>query len=158
MQLAATLVPTDARLAVTPVPTDVQLAVYPDVRFVEWSKLDMNQMSLAASSLGYNENTWNIPGTAYLETLSFRAIASTGVSREKALEELGFNRPTWDCYINHFAGKFLKYQLTVQLISVSFGSHQDSDGIRLQPRRELLSKLLAGPLNYGEVAEHRNPS
>ena len=94
----------------TLVPTDGQLAVYPDFRFVAWSKLDMNQMSLAASILGYNEETWNVPGTAYLENLSFSTIASTGASQATALEGLGFNRPTWDCYINHFAGEFLEVQ------------------------------------------------
>ena len=55
----------------------------------------------ALEILGYTEDTWNYPGTAEIETISFTDLS---VDQTGAAVSLGFTEDTWNCYQNHYTG------------------------------------------------------
>jgi hypothetical protein len=81
--------------------SDGGIITYPSGRYVEWRYLDAASMA-AAETLAYDESAWNLPGSADIETLSYETINATNRAQGQAIEALGMNEGTWDCYINHY--------------------------------------------------------
>lgn len=71
---------------------------YPTQRYFLYQSLDANALS-AADTLEYTKKTWDVPGTAEIELLSFETINSGAVDQSAAIESLGINEESWDCYI-----------------------------------------------------------
>ena len=69
---------------------------WPDFRYVAWSELENRA---AAEALGYTERTWNVPGTAQVESLAFFQLNETQI---EAAFSMGFDQLSWDCNIVHF--------------------------------------------------------
>jgi len=79
---------------------------YPTFRFREYSELSLEQKN-AAASLEYNERTWNQPGTADVEYMSWRSnVTNQFPEFRNATKILGFDGnesvDVWDCWINHY--------------------------------------------------------
>eukprot|EP00521_Asterionellopsis_glacialis_P009592 CAMPEP_0195284650 /NCGR_PEP_ID=MMETSP0707-20130614/2778_1 /TAXON_ID=33640 /ORGANISM="Asterionellopsis glacialis, Strain CCMP134" /LENGTH=1190 /DNA_ID=CAMNT_0040344029 /DNA_START=45 /DNA_END=3617 /DNA_ORIENTATION=- len=72
---------------------------YPSFRFKSWQMLTTDEKELA-TILDYNPETWNAPGTSFIETKSFSKL---GPDEQVAAENMGFNKEQWDCYQNHYA-------------------------------------------------------
>lgn len=73
---------------------------YPTKRYTLWSRLD-SQTRNVATNLGYNEVTWNNYGSLPIENNHFTDMTET--QKEQA-KKLGFDQPTWDCWVNHYEG------------------------------------------------------
>ena len=72
---------------------------YPAFRYVPWSDLSSDFVE-QAKSLGYQESTWNTPGTARVEK---RAYEDLNKRETEAAVALGFtDKNVWDCYMNHY--------------------------------------------------------
>jgi len=69
---------------------------YPALRYVPWSEVEPLE---AVQALGYTKDTWNNPGTAPIEGLTFSNLNGTEAA---AAERLGFTELSWDCYQIHF--------------------------------------------------------
>ena len=69
---------------------------FPAFRYVEYSRLSSETIS-ALNSLGYTEETWNVPGTDPIEFISFENLAGA----QPVVESLGFDRDSWDCFVAH---------------------------------------------------------
>jgi hypothetical protein len=84
-------------------PTTQLTIPLPVFRYVEWSKLD-DRTRTFAGLLGYTEDSWNVPGSAPIERRKYDTIAaSSDKSRDIFyIQGLGFGKPQWDCYINHY--------------------------------------------------------
>ena len=85
-----------------------QTILYPDTRFTRWGLLDSTETS-AAENLGYDENSWNTPGSAEsIELNAYSTLVATKASHANDLDALGFDETdgeeTWDCYVNHYYG------------------------------------------------------
>ena len=53
--------------------------------------------------LGYTQESWNLPGSAAIEHMSFDAIKLSNNSKRIAyIQELGFGKPSWDCYMTQY--------------------------------------------------------
>lgn len=76
---------------------------YPSFRYVPWEELDESLVA-AAEALEYTEETWNTPGQAEIESLSYETITLDSPDiRQQALDTIGYdNEEQWDCYINHY--------------------------------------------------------
>ena len=96
-----------------PVALQIDEAVYPSIRFSLWNGTSP-LIREAAISLRYNHSTWNLPGTAEVEKLSYETINSTAT-----MEVLGMNEVTWDCYMNHY-GAFDWEELLEEEVQESF--------------------------------------
>jgi hypothetical protein len=70
---------------------------YPSFRYVEYDTLNADTVALA-TSLGYDADYWNKPGTNPTES---SAYANLGMGQE-TISKLGFNSEQWDCYVNHY--------------------------------------------------------
>lgn len=76
--------------------------VYPDMRYTAYSFLP-STAKIAAASLGYSTETWNTPGTASVELLSYESLLAKDTSSINALSAVSLDHEdTWDCYVNHF--------------------------------------------------------
>ena len=73
---------------------------YPFYRFKLWGDLSPGTQR-RAEALGYEETTWNLPGTAVVEGLPWDSLDPT---QQVQAVSFGFNEPVWDCYINHYRG------------------------------------------------------
>lgn len=72
------------------------LVEYPEFRYVPWDEVEPKE---AAKVLRYREETWNLPGTARVESRKFSRL---NVNQTAAAERLGFTELSWDCYQLHF--------------------------------------------------------
>lgn len=75
---------------------------FPDTRFVLWDDLSSEQQ-MAAYVAGFVPETWNHPGTADVEGLSYEVIADMSFDQVRAIDSLGFTEGQWDCYANHYS-------------------------------------------------------
>lgn len=74
----------------------------PMFRYVEWMVLS-SETQMLAGLLGYTSDLWNVLGTASVESMSFNVIKeSDEPERLDYISTLGFSKPSWDCYINHY--------------------------------------------------------
>ena len=84
----------------------VQAAFYvpefPDIRFVLWDDLS-DEQQMAANVAGFVPETWNNPGTADVESLSYEVIGDTSLDQVGAIDSLGITEDQWDCYANHYS-------------------------------------------------------
>jgi hypothetical protein len=86
----------------TAAPTTQLMIPLPQFRYVAWASLTPETQVLAGR-LGYTSDTWNVPGTAIIENLSFRTIQeSDEPDRVNFITAVGFTKPSWDCYMNHY--------------------------------------------------------
>ena len=69
---------------------------FPGFRFVAWNSLPVETQTLA-SEVGWNETTWNLPGTAPVEKLSLDSVAES-----QKLLDMGFTEEQYDCFVNHY--------------------------------------------------------
>lgn len=87
---------------------------YPSYRFRDFSTLTSEEME-AAKALGYDEESWNHPGTAEIEYESWWMIENDYYDYDKdgntdephpiqfdAATTLGFEEEGWDCWQNHY--------------------------------------------------------
>jgi hypothetical protein len=82
--------------------TEEEELFFPDFRYLTWEELDM-ESETNALILDYNETTWNLPGTNDIELKSYFSINLTFPEEHiTAVDDLGFNEETWDCWINHY--------------------------------------------------------
>lgn len=73
-----------------------------DTRYVVWADLT-DDVKWIAETLRYTEETWNLPGSASIEALSFDAIEISGIAGGGvAINAMGLNEEQWDCNINHY--------------------------------------------------------
>lgn len=76
--------------------------VYPEMRYTSHYLLPSSAKA-GASTLGYSRDTWNIPGTAKVEILSYETLLARDSSNVNALAAVSLDdEDTWDCYVNHF--------------------------------------------------------
>lgn len=80
---------------------------YPNLRFVRWGDFTANADSglqfAVTTGLGYDQFTWNNPGTADIESLTFETIVTQDAMLTTALVILGFDTSTkWNCWMNHY--------------------------------------------------------
>ena len=78
---------------------DVAEIVFPNTRYTLWSGLSGAEEKLA-KQLGYEEDTWNMPGSAEVELLSFYSLIDEGT--DSNAYGLGFDDVNWDCYVNRY--------------------------------------------------------
>jgi hypothetical protein len=97
----------------------------PEFRYVEWNDLSQAKQAVAGTGLGYAVATWNNPGTAEVEELSWTSLT---VANQAAAVTLGFNEEVWDCFINHYDDFFWEDLATeeVQQYYVTLGWTEDS--------------------------------
>ncbi|GAX21799.1 hypothetical protein FisN_31Lh089 [Fistulifera solaris] len=70
------------------------------IRYVPWTQLSDEFQSLAIS-LGYEMESWDLPGTAQVESLNFISLEK---KEQDIVAAMGFTEAQWDCYINHYQG------------------------------------------------------
>jgi hypothetical protein len=113
---------------------------YPDFRYVAYHELEASTQKLAIFIENYNDETWDLPGTAVVEELDFCSI---DVAQQESAISMGLvDGWQWDCYINHFANYgWLDLQTDdVQKPYSDLGWTEDSwDGIASYPASEDLS-------------------
>lgn len=75
------------------------------VRYVVWMFLN-ERIRAAAELLTYNEESWNLPGTAQVEQVAFHDLNDVlgNQQAERLVGEIGLTQLQWDCYINHYFG------------------------------------------------------
>ena len=81
----------------------VDALILPENRYVMWGDLS-DVVRESAMNLTWNNYTWNKPGTADIERLSF---ATLGESRRGLVETIVGSINTaerWDCFIDHYEG------------------------------------------------------
>ena len=71
-----------------------------EVRYTPWARLDCATRKLAEGSLGYNESSWNSPGTATIEILQWELMEAP---QQVAAGAIGLAQDMWNCYINHYS-------------------------------------------------------
>jgi hypothetical protein len=71
----------------------------PEFRYVAFDDIGAAKRYEADTGLGYTEDTWNLPGTADVEKLSFGSLTA---DNQAAAVALGFSEVVWDCYVNHY--------------------------------------------------------
>ena len=78
---------------------------YPEFRYKLWNDLDADVRQIYSSNLGYDEGSWNEPGSFWLEHQTFWYIQTQLPSRiiDTVTLEMGFTEVTWDCWINHYS-------------------------------------------------------
>ena len=76
------------------------IPLYPQFRYVPFIEIEQPNANLTRTILGYDEATWDLPGTAEIETLDFCSILEI---QQNVAFSLGFDGGwQWDCYINHY--------------------------------------------------------
>ena len=83
----------------------VTAQTYPETRYTAWDDLDDDDVATqeaATTLLGYTAETWDLPGTADVELLSYSSLdVSTQVMGATAIGIT--DEDTWDCYITHYS-------------------------------------------------------
>lgn len=103
-----------AGTTITPTTAEALEIVKPDFRYVPWSELE-DATRTAAEALAYDEETWNEPGMAVIEDLDWESIKLATPESIPILRSMGYSAgPTWDCFINHYAG-FVWNELTPEV-------------------------------------------
>jgi hypothetical protein len=82
-------------------PANSRGIAYPSVRYVQYQTLNADKVALA-TALGYDEDSWNQPGTNPTETIAY---ANMGFGQE-TISEMGYTEDQWDCYVNHYLDSF----------------------------------------------------
>ena len=72
----------------------------PELRYVEWQKLGLNELTVA-ESLGYNKMSWNNLEISDLESTAFENLSA---AEQQGAMALGFDQETWNCYMFHYNG------------------------------------------------------
>jgi hypothetical protein len=86
----------------TMLPTTQLTIPIPHFRYVSWSKLSDDTRVLAIL-LGYTQQSWDLPGLATIEHMSFDMIKLSKDSKQIVyIQALGFGKPSWDCYMTHY--------------------------------------------------------
>jgi hypothetical protein len=86
----------------TMLPTTQLTIPIPYFRYIPWSDLN-DDTRILAILLGYKPETWDAPGMANIESLSFDMIKNSTESRRITyIEALGYGKSAWDCYITHY--------------------------------------------------------
>lgn len=80
---------------------------FPNLRFVPWqqfrSNADSGLRDAVINGLGYDQFTWNNPGTASIESSTYQDIVQRGTFFSTPLQVLGFDTsPVWNCWVNHY--------------------------------------------------------
>ncbi|CAB9522379.1 expressed unknown protein [Seminavis robusta] len=75
----------------------------PLTRLTVWEALSAVEQT-HATTLGFNESTWNSPGTAAIET-SFDSFDELSAANKSAAEGLGIDEFFWDCLIQHYSNR-----------------------------------------------------
>ena len=75
---------------------------YPSFRYVPWYDLDPGYRYLATNILNYSGLTWNVPGSATIETLDWSSLTDEQKLAIFALGSTGQDQ--WNCFINHYQG------------------------------------------------------
>ncbi len=70
------------------------------IRYVPWTQLSDEFQSLAIL-LGYEMQSWDLPGTAKVESLNFLSLKK---KEQELVAAMGLTEAQWDCYINHYEG------------------------------------------------------
>lgn len=70
-----------------------------DFRYTPWAELKPTVQLLAQLKLEYNEETWNNPGTAPIEKLSWDRLNK---DQRLGAQSAGFDKESWDCHQNHY--------------------------------------------------------
>lgn len=91
-------VPSTSAYTVMPNPQNVKP---PSFRFVPWEALKDQEKAMAGEA-GYEEKTWNKPGSNKLEHLCFESVSAKNEAAGNALAALGFSEESWDCFVNHY--------------------------------------------------------
>lgn len=89
---------------VTEPPSTSSSRIPPDVapiRYVVFANLTM-EMIRHARALSYTEQTWNLPGSAVVEELSYINLRGQSPAAIETIAAMGMSRDQWDCYINHY--------------------------------------------------------
>lgn len=87
--------------APTPWPPSPQPTAAPTfsfIRFTFWELLSVEEKT-AAEGVGWTETTWDEPGSAPFEALSWSSLDEM---QRGFLTELGYTEEIYDCYINHY--------------------------------------------------------
>lgn len=71
----------------------------PKQRYIRWGDLPEDIKSIANSTLGYTEDTWNNLGSYKLETKGWEGLTD---EQQAVAIELGFYKDTWDCFLSHY--------------------------------------------------------
>ena len=74
-------------------------------RFFEWNELPALQKA-AATTLGYDENSWNFPGSNPIEKIRFsnQQLDNAGLQALETLDFVGIDGNCWDRFVNHYRG------------------------------------------------------
>ncbi|KAL7525331.1 hypothetical protein ACHAXR_000959, partial [Thalassiosira sp. AJA248-18] len=83
-------------LSANPAATEI-----PEKRCLKWSSLGGSDLSYASNNLGYDRDTWNLPGTGDIEAWSYHDLYDIEVA---GAQGLGIDSEMWDCHINHYFG------------------------------------------------------
>ena len=78
----------------------VSQIAYPWYRFRLFTQLDLSTVNVVQNGLGYNETTWNTPGTH--AAIEGKRFANLMVIDKSLVRSLGFNQLNYDCYMNHY--------------------------------------------------------
>ena len=71
---------------------------YPSFRFTRYKFLTINTTDMA-TSLGYTQATWDLPGSNSIESVGYDGLGDATT----VVNEMGFTPNQWDCFINHYA-------------------------------------------------------
>jgi hypothetical protein len=72
----------------------------PQLRFVEWGELGLDERA-TAESLGYSRYSWNNLEISDTEKTRFKDLSA---SEQQNVMALGFDEYTWDCFMSHYHG------------------------------------------------------
>lgn len=100
---ALTTSPTSSPTAIPPVSTPVlpvRIDPVDSIRYVPWDELSDDVQTLA-TSLGYEMESWNLPGSAQIEAVNFATLKKNA---RQTVNNMGLTEDQWDCYINHYEG------------------------------------------------------
>jgi len=68
-------------------------------RWILWED-SAEEITANATELGYNEKTWDQPGTASIEDNSWWGLQNLGLNETAA--NIGWSANHWDCWVNHY--------------------------------------------------------
>mmetsp|Transcript_17597 Transcript_17597/g.38254 ORF Transcript_17597/g.38254 Transcript_17597/m.38254 type:complete len:803 (+) Transcript_17597:216-2624(+) len=121
-----------------------------DFRYTPWDEIKPTAQLLAELKLGYSENSWNNPGTASIESLSWNELNQ---DQRLGAGSVGFTEQTWDCYQNHYRGyswdKLADEGVQQYYQSLGFDDLSWS-GIGDQDLRDVAGNLSWNELNSGQ--------
>lgn len=119
---------TDTQQSISDDPSFSSIPPVDDIRYVVWDNLQEYEKGLALE-LGYDQDTWNTPGTANIEYYSIRLLYEAELEDAHGkISELGFSDEQWDCYVHHyisFSWKTLE-EIGVDIHFISLGWSKSS--------------------------------